>query len=163
MKDAFGGILNIVFVAVFLVVVSGILGFIVSYTKAFKMKDSVISTIENFEGSGCYPSTSSGSGNIVTGTACANEVLNSAKRLAYSPSSLKKCPTGFYAISGDGGILACVMMDKKTKSIGKRDNVSVATFTVITQVDIDFPIVDKIMGMRVFQVSGDTRTVELQS
>ena len=38
MKDAFGGILNLVLIAVFLVIVSGVLGLTVSYTKAFNFK-----------------------------------------------------------------------------------------------------------------------------
>ena len=32
MKDAFGGIVNIVLVAIFLVIISGILGLVVNYT-----------------------------------------------------------------------------------------------------------------------------------
>ena len=50
MRDAFGGIVNIVLVAIFLVIVSGILGLVVNYTKAFRMKNAVISTIEQYEG-----------------------------------------------------------------------------------------------------------------
>ena len=48
MKDAFGGIVNIVLVAIFLVIISGILGLVVNYTKAFRMKNAVISAIEQY-------------------------------------------------------------------------------------------------------------------
>ena len=59
MKDAFGGIVNIVLVAIFLVIISGILGLVVNYTKAFRMKNVVISTIEQYEGaSGCFGKSS---------------------------------------------------------------------------------------------------------
>ena len=55
MRDAFGGIVNIVLVAIFLVIVSGILGLVVNYTKAFRMKNTVISAIEQYEGAdGCF-------------------------------------------------------------------------------------------------------------
>ena len=42
MREAYSGIVNIFFIAVFLVIVSGILAFIVTYTKAFKMKKVIL-------------------------------------------------------------------------------------------------------------------------
>ena len=33
-------------------------------------------------------------------------------------------------------------------------------FRIITQVDIDIPIINKIMGLYFFQVKGDTRKIE---
>ena len=53
MKEAFGGIINIVFVSVFLLIIIGTLGLVVSYTKAFKAKNIIISTIEQYDGYGC--------------------------------------------------------------------------------------------------------------
>ena len=53
MKEAFSGIYSIAFIVVFLVIVIGILGLVVSYTKAFKMKNIIISTIEKYEGACC--------------------------------------------------------------------------------------------------------------
>ena len=157
MKEAFGGIINIVFVVVFLVVVMGVLGLVVSYTKAFRMKDAIISVIEEYEGSGCYPEFSSGS----MSSQCREEIENKAKEIGYRPVSLN-CPTDsyggdseygfseFYAIDG----LYCYSMYKK--SDGQ------AVFRVITQVDMNFPIIEKIMGFRFFQVAGDTKTIQLQ-
>ena len=48
MRDAFGGLLNIVIIVVFMTLVSGYLAFNVSYAKAFKVKNKIISTIENY-------------------------------------------------------------------------------------------------------------------
>ena len=48
MQEAFGGILNIFLILIFLVIVEGILAFTVSYTKAFRMKNYVIATIEQY-------------------------------------------------------------------------------------------------------------------
>ena len=50
MRDALGGLVNIVIIVVFLVIVSGYLAFNVNYTKAFRVKNKIISTIENNEG-----------------------------------------------------------------------------------------------------------------
>ena len=49
MKDAFGGILNLVFIVVFLLLVIGVLGLVVSYTKAFKMKNEIKPVIKEVD------------------------------------------------------------------------------------------------------------------
>ena len=56
MRDAFGGIANMVVIIVFLVIVSGYLAFNVNYTKAFRVKNKIISTFEQYEGN-CYDPT----------------------------------------------------------------------------------------------------------
>ena len=74
MRDAFGGIVNIVLVAIFLVIISGILGLVVNYTKAFRMKNTVISTIEQYEGAqGCFGNSSA--------TGCQERIEERAKKL----------------------------------------------------------------------------------
>ena len=160
MRDAYAGIVNLVFVVVFLMVISGVLGLIVSYTKAFKMKDSVISTIEHYEGSGCYKS-----GDDISDTACAKTIIQIANNLKYAPSSISSCPSGFYAIKDGSTILACVRKNDSPNhmDIGNRKNVPVAVFTVSTRVDLTFPLIDKITGLSVFQVTGDTKVIEIQS
>ena len=60
MRDGFGGILNIVFIVIFLLIVEGVLGLVVNYTKAFKMKNNVISMIEQYEAAGCSLNCPSG-------------------------------------------------------------------------------------------------------
>ena len=147
MKEAYGGIVSLVFIAIFLVIVISILGLVVSYTKAFKMKDRIISVIEEYEGSGCYPELSGGS----SASACRERIKDAARELGYSPANLN-CG-GSLTKSSDN--LYCYSMDRLTDS-------NKAVFKVVTQVDISFPIIDKIMGFRFFQVAGDTQTVELQ-
>lgn len=141
MKDAFGGILNIVLVAIFLVIISGILGLVVNYTKAFRMKNTVISTIEQYEGAaGCFGNSSA--------TGCQERIEERAKSFGYHPSELN-CPND-YTKSYD---LFCY---KRVESDSKKNYV----YTIITQVDIDIPIINKIMGLSIFQVHGDTRAIK---
>ena len=45
MRDAFGGLMNMVIIIVFLVLVSGYLAFNVNYTKAFRVKNKIITTM----------------------------------------------------------------------------------------------------------------------
>ncbi len=155
MKEAFGGIFNIIFVVIFLVVVIGVLGLVFSYTKAFKMKSAVISIIERYEGSGCYPEITNGTKD----SACRRRIIEEAKSINYSPVHLN-CDE---ACSMDGGMcngadIYCYKMST-TKVVNGEEY---AVFTVVTQVDISFPIIERIMGMRFFQVSGDTREIHLQ-
>lgn len=148
MRDAFGGILNIVFVTIFLLVVEGVLGLVVNYTKAFKMKNNVINMIEQYEAVGCFDK----SGN----TACVKRIIDKAQEIGYSPVSLK-CPNDFTAVKG----LFCYkesIVDNKS-NYSSRANI----YRVITQVDLHFPLLSEIFGFSIFQVSGDTEVVETQS
>ena len=88
MQEAFGGIINMFFISLFLLIVISILGLVVSYTKAFKMKNVIISHIENYEASGCF----------TKGTACMTKIEDSARALGYGAKI--NCPTGFTKIDG---------------------------------------------------------------
>ena len=145
MKEAYGGIFNILFISIFLVIVIGVLGLVVAYTKAFQMKSAIIATIEEHEGSGCYGSSSN--------TSCFRKIKDKARDLAYNPVSLN-CPTGYSKVEG----VYCYKMQTRTLDDGRRT----AIFTVITQVEIPFPIIADITGVRFFQVGGDTKMIYLQ-
>jgi len=155
MKEAFGGVFNFIFLIIFLVIVIGVLGLTFSYTKAFKMKNAIISVIEEYEGSGCYPEIN---GTSTFDTACRRAITKKAQDLKYNPVSLN-CDATCSENSGmcKGGDVYCYEM-KTTHKDGKK----YAVFRVITQVDINFPIIERIMGLRFFQVAGDTKQIQLQ-
>ena len=160
MKEAYGGILNIVFVVVFLVIVEGIFALIVSYTKAFKMKNSIISVIERYEGSGCSPELNS---STTSESACRKAILQSAERLAYSPSSLA-CSNSLTLAEYNGRPLYCYSVTSKTIK-RKLSNGRIVTkkgkvYKVVTHVDINLPIINRITGISIFEVSGDTKIIQ---
>jgi hypothetical protein len=140
MKEAYGGISNLVFIAVFLTIVMGALGLTVSYTKAFHMKNAVLRAIENHEGAGCFPEEGSGGS---ASSPCRREIVNAAKRLTYSPAKLQ-CHG-----MNNASNLFCY---KQVSRNGKR-----YVYRIVTQIDLSFPIIERITGFRIFQVSGDTR------
>ena len=150
MKEAFGGIVNLVFLIIFLLIVVGVLALVVSYTKAFRMKDAIISVIEEYEGSGCYPESPL-SPSSSSQTACREKIRRKAEELAYNPPMLNCNGADIYKAEG----IYCYKLEKKSNNK--------AVITVITQVDMNFPIIEHIMGFRFFQVAGDTRTISLQS
>ena len=141
MRDAFGGIVNIVLVAIFLVIVSGILGLVVNYTKAFRMKNTVISAIEQYEGAdGCFEKKSA--------SGCLDMISNKATSFGYHPTVLQ-CPSDYTKVND----LYCY---KRTSSESGKNY----TYSVITQVDINIPIINRIMGLSIFQVHGETRAIK---
>lgn len=165
MKDAFGGIFTLGFIAIFLVIVIGVLGFVVSYTKAFRMKNEVIYAIERYEGACCgggsetslFPSLSGRCTNPQR-SECRSTIAKKARDLGYNPVSLN-CPTGYAKATYDNKELFCYKINT-TKS-SSSDDVRVY-YSIITQVDINFPIVENMLGFHIFQVSGDTHEIRLQ-
>ena len=154
MKEAYGGIANFVFLVLFLTIVMGVLALVVSYTKAFHMKNEIIKTIEEYEGSGCYIESPLSPVGTSTESACRQKIREKAKGLAYNPPILScKSEAGKEVYKVDG--IYCYSINKVASDK--------MVITVITQVDMNFPIIEKIMGFRFFQVAGDTRILEIQS
>ena len=149
MKDAYGGIVNLVFIALFLLVISCVFALIVSYTKAFKMKNNVISVIERYEGSGCTGDKKN--------SECINMIKKGADRIGYSASDKLACPNGYTKVEK----LFCVKQIVSRKK-DKYHNIRY-TYDVITQVDLNFSLVSNIFGFNIFRVSGETQEIELPS
>lgn len=141
MREAYSGIVNIFFIAVFLVIVSGILAFIVTYTKAFKMKNIVISTVEQYEGSGCTSDSSS----------CFARIEERAKNIKFSPSDTLTCPSNYTEV---GGLYCIVEPDAKNVDGTSKH------YNIIVKINFYFPILSKFFGFNVFQVSGDTESID---
>lgn len=152
MQDAFGGILNLVFIVLFLVIVSGVLGFTVSYTKAFRMKNFVLSSIEDFEGrANCFQVAGS------KDASCSSVISEKAKRIGYSPV-MKSCPSG-YTMAANGLFCYCPLRkSSEGEDICDGGNLyGRSKYRVITQVDINIPIIKNILSLSFFQVTGDTK------
>ena len=153
MKEAFGGILNIVFIVIFLLIVSGTLAFTVTYTKAFKMKNYIITNIENFEGrKDCF---SSSKGEKYS---CSYEIFSKAESIGYSKTNIT-CPDNY--LVGGGGLFCYCSLIKSSSGEGEKcdttNTVNGNKYRIITQVNIDIPIIKDAFGHSFFQVTGDTK------
>ena len=140
MKESFGGIVSFFMLAVFLIIVIGMLGLVVSYTKAFKVKNMIITSIEQYQGLGCDNPNSP----------CVKNIDEGAKNLGFAPVSLS-CSSGYTKMKD----LYCykVVYVKST-------NPKEYYYRVGTQVDVHFPIVSDVLGFDLFKVSGDTRVMK---
>lgn len=152
MRDAFGGLVNIVIIVVFIVVVSGYLAFNVTYTKAFKVKNKMISLLEQYEGK-C--------GSTYANSRCNNTINEYVKNVGYSIPNMKKDGYDCDATPGlcirkyDTQLNAGVKPDEQT------DRQSFY-YEVCASINVDIPIINRIMpNMRLFQVCGDTKQIVL--
>ena len=145
MQDAFGGVVNLVLIVLFLVIVEGILGMTVNYTKAFKMKNIVLSAVEQYEAAACF-----GDNNVET--ACLKKISEDAESIGYSPSNLR-CPRGYNSKED----LFCYKQMEVDNSSSRKQTY----YRIITQVDIHIPIIREIMSLEFFQVKGDTRMIDI--
>ena len=150
MKEAFGGIVNLVFIVVFLLVVMGLLGLVVSYSKAFKMKNIIISTIEEYDGYGCGTK----SGITKEDSACLTKIKNEASNLGYNPV-VNRCSSSDYK---DAFGLYCYSVTNPKDSTGTSETKN-EIYHIELNVDVNFPLVSDILGMSVFKINGDTRII----
>lgn len=150
MRDAFGGIVNITIIVVFLVIVSGYLAFNVNYTKAFRVKNKIISTFEQYEGN-CQNDNG----------ACDLEIQKYMTDIGYSvPDSFSltdyTCRKGYCfkevsAIDNEPNGDADIVQENGDK----------VYYQIVTVIYIDIPIINRIMPhLKLFQVSGTTRAIE---
>ena len=142
MRDAFGGLMNMVIIVVFLVLVSGYLAFNVNYTKAFPVKNKIVTTIEQYEGA-CEPGNPSNK--------CNQVIKDYMKSVGYNASSLQindyECNDSY-----------CIKRIEAETDAGNVDLKKKVYYKVTTAIVIDIPIINKIMPrLSIFQVSGTTK------
>ena len=144
MRDAFGGIVNIAFVLAFIVIVSGYLAFNLNYTKAFRVKNKIITTLEQYEG------------RCAVGSTCDNQIVSYMRSLGYNSPSSFECPDGSTKQSG-----YCIQKVLAYSNTGSIERSEKFYFKVTTVINIDIPIINKILPrLKVFQVSGNTKLLE---
>ena len=148
MRDAFGGVANLVIIVVFLVLVSGYLAFNVNYTKAFRVKNKIISTFEQYEGQCSISATNK----------CHTEILEYMNSLGYDAPNFDLTDDGYTC--GNGYCYKQIDITTDSSTSTTTDTKRKAYFKIVTQINIDIPIINKIMpGLKIFQVSGDTKPI----
>lgn len=147
MKEAIGGTMTIYIIIVFLLLINAYLAFSVNYTKAFRVKNQIISLIEQHEGL-----TQDAKDEIA-------EYLNKIKYV--------DIPRGYMnTVTNDDGNYQCESgYCYKITVVGEENNsmdelYRGTYYSVITFVNIDIPIFNKIFpSLKVFQVKGETKMI----
>ena len=142
MRDAMGGTVVIVIIVVFIVFALGYMSFNVNYTKAFRMKDKIISVYDDYNG--------------VCGSKCEQEIREYAKQLGYSSGAgtggVITCPGGNYSPKTN---LYCVKeMPATTTSDGRKRKY----YSIVTRISMEIPVFKDVLNFNFFYVYGDTKT-----
>ena len=144
MRDAMGGTVALVIIVVFIVFALGYMAFNVNYTKAFRMKNKIISVYEDYDGK-CLSD-------------CESAIKNYAKTIGYSSGNDLNCPNGynssnnlycFKKVSASGEVIGTID-DTKKKSYYK----------IITKINVEVPIINNILDLKIFYITGDTKSFE---
>lgn len=142
MKEAFGSVWTIQIILVFLVLINAYLAFSVNYTKAFRIKNNIISIIEMQEGF-----------TEAAKTRTEEIMLDTGYNVSFSNIVVPGCQDGGYkAIQNNAGGY-CVKFNRTGTSSGY--------YSVKTYISIDIPILGKILGAfpNVFAIKGETKTI----
>lgn len=141
MRDAYGGIVNIMFIVVFMVVINGYLAFAANYNKAFRVKNKIISLIEQNEG---WDNNKED---------LKEKIQTEMKQVGYAVTDLDisgydcdkqwgYCVRQYYTSGPDQGEITKI------------------TYKVVTAVNVDIPIIRNVLPkLSVFQVSGTTKAI----
>lgn len=161
MRDALGGTVTLFIISVFIVLALGYLAFNVNYTKAFRMKDKIVSIYEAHEGCINNPGQ------------CENEIHEYAEKIGYKPDNFN-CSAGLSEKSVKGTVLYCVApMDASGKTSTQKqieqnngyvdDKNTKCYYKIETKVNISIPVIDNLLNIDVFKVKGDSKAIEMSS
>lgn len=142
MRDAIGGTMSITIIIVFLVLINGYLAFSVNYTKAFRVKNRVISTIEQNEG---YTEHAK------------EEIRDYLKQVSYvvPVDYTSKVESDGYTCN-DG---YCIKVNVAGNT-SPNETYQGTYYSVVTFINIDIPVLNKILPLvNAFQIKGETKTI----
>lgn len=152
MRDSIGGVVNVFTIAVFLLLVSGYLAFSVSYNKAFRVKNKIITILER---KGRYSEDA------------INEIDAFLKEIGYNATPAGDICKAYKESDSPAAFTCrpgyCVTWVKTSDN--NNDNgpkgIESGYFRVTTSVHVDVPVINKLMPYLEFlYVSGDSISIE---
>lgn len=141
MRDAMGGTVALVIIVVFIVFALGYMAFNVNYTKAFRMKNKIISLYEEYDGE--------------CDSKCEGEIIAYSKQIGYSLGSSIEC--GNYEGKGANGLYC---YNEVALEGGEEE--SKKYYTIVTKINVEVPIINRILNLRIFYITGDTKTFTIK-
>ena len=153
MRDAMGGTVTLMIIVVFIVVALGYMAYNVNYTKAFRMKNKIISLYQDYEGD--------------CSGACLDSIVSYANEIGYKPARNLRCPSGFskygsYYCFRRTEFEADSNLSSYTRGNGASDIKKREYYTIVTKININIPIISNVLNLEVFQISGDTESFEVK-
>lgn len=152
MNESVGSVWVIMMILIFITVMSGYMAFNVNYTKAFRVKNKVVDSINKY-GDDCLNTW---------GSCYKNEIAAYAKSLGYESPNNLNCPKSDkpdepYASVGN---TFCYIRHNVPKSNEGISEGSSHYFTITTRIDINIPMINNLLGVKVLTITGDTKSIE---
>lgn len=157
MNEGVGNTTILVIMMVFVTVVSAYMAYNVNYTKAFRLKNKIISTYNKYDGQ--------------CGSECNAEIANYAKDIGYSPHKSLNCDNTSIKPSGAQTIPNTYYCGYKIDVKGANsagdgskyyDVEERYYYRILTRIDIQIPIVQNVLGLRILTVTGDTKVFTVE-
>ena len=153
MNEGTGGSIVLAIIVVAIAFIMSYLAYNVNYTKAFRMKNKVISLYEKCSGS-CYGS-------------CKNEIVQYRKDIGYDPKAITNCksipyvPDNAELVDNSSGNGYCVFKITENRNNSPQIESQCQDspryyYRVITRINIVIPIINNIFDLGALYVTGDT-------
>ena len=157
MNEGVGSVTILVVIAVFIAIVAAYLAYNVNYTKAFRMKNKIVSLYEEYEGQ-CT-------------SECQGKIRDYARDIGYNPYGSLRCqdtdvqPIGLSMSSvQEVNGLYCEYKIQVQKSKPSDDvfvdSVDQYYYRILTRIDIQIPIIQNVLNLRILNVTGDTKVFD---
>lgn len=144
MRDAIGGSVTLVIIVVFIVIALGYVAFNVNYTKAFRMKDKIISVYDDYKGD-CQ-------------SACQDEISSYARSIGYYTDNNLNCGNWKKGING---IYCYKEFTVPSSSSVEGDSEVKKYYKIETKINIQIPIISNVFDFSIFYIHGDTKTYKM--
>lgn len=152
MRDSIGGAVSIVIIVAFIVIVLSYLAFNVNYTKAFRMKNKIVATYEDYDGECTGVNDTSGGSNINT---CFGAITDYASDVGYKPGELE-CRDGWQKAGSYYCYKEIPVKGTSCSNCVKEEEKKY--YKIATKINIEIPIIKNIFNLQFFWVTGDTKT-----
>jgi len=143
MNESMGGLVNIVLITIFIVIAMGYIAFNINYTKAFRMKDKIITIYDKYEGN--------------CNNDCLKEIQDYAREIGYSSAFDNNDNYSDYQKISDLYVFQEVKLGCTDEGIYSY-SYEESYYKIVTKINLSIPIIDKFMGFDFLYVNGDTRT-----
>lgn len=143
MKDALGGYFNLTLLFVFILLVSGFISLSISYTKAYRVKNNVLTYLEKYEGNTSNTEMLTSINDYIksVGYTASSEAINAAKSDGYT------CP--IYQGQAEGWCY------KKGSTVNEQFTIDIVVF-----VNVDIPFINRIFAnFQFFWMNGTTNVI----
>ncbi|MDD6224534.1 MAG: hypothetical protein PUB18_06020 [bacterium] len=150
MREAVGGSMSLMVIALFLLIVNCYLAFSVNYTKAFRVKNEILSIIEKYEG-------------LTVDARSRIQTYMNQTNYRVNEGFLQWCTANGYQVERNDFGSFCYKCEKvdQTGNAHPNSKYKGTYYSVATFVNIDIPMINNLLPVtgNIFRVEGETEII----